>query len=39
VMASCALLSFVVLLLGRKVIYKVNIESVQEESAEMMITS
>lgn len=39
VMASCALLSFVVLLLGRKVIYKTNIEAVQEESAEMMITS
>lgn len=39
VMVSCALLSFVVLLLGRKVIYRTNIESVQEESVEMMITS
>jgi DHA1 family bicyclomycin/chloramphenicol resistance-like MFS transporter len=39
VMAFCALLSFVVLLLGRKVIYRTNTESVQEESAEMMITS
>ena len=39
VMACCALLSFIVLLLGRKVIYRSNIESVQEESAEMMITS
>ena len=39
VMAFCALLSFVVLLFGRKVIYKTNIRAVQEESAEMMITS
>jgi DHA1 family bicyclomycin/chloramphenicol resistance-like MFS transporter len=39
VMACCALVSFVVLLLGRKVIYRTNMESVQEESAEMMITS
>ncbi len=39
VMACCALLSFIVLTLGRKVIYRTNIESVQEESAEMMITS
>ena len=39
VMACCALLSFVVLLFGRKVIYKTNIRAVQEESAEMMITS
>lgn len=39
VMACCALISFIVLLLGRKVIYRTNIESVQEESAEMMITS
>ena len=39
VMACCALLSFVVLLLGRKVIYRTSINSVQEESAEMMITS
>jgi DHA1 family bicyclomycin/chloramphenicol resistance-like MFS transporter len=39
VMACCALLSFIVLLLGRKVIYRTNVESVQEESAEMMITS
>jgi MFS transporter, DHA1 family, multidrug resistance protein len=39
VMACCALLSFIVLLLGRKAIYRTNIESVQEESAEMMITS
>jgi DHA1 family bicyclomycin/chloramphenicol resistance-like MFS transporter len=39
VMACCALLSFVVLLFGRKVIYRTSINSVQEESAEMMITS
>ena len=39
VMACCALLSFIVLTFGRKVIYRTNIESVQEESAEMMITS
>lgn len=39
VMACCALVSFIVLMLGRKVIYRTNIESVQEESAEMMITS
>ncbi|MDQ6902310.1 MAG: multidrug effflux MFS transporter [Bacteroidota bacterium] len=39
VMACCALLSFVVLLFGRKVIYRTNIRAVQEEAAEMMITS
>jgi DHA1 family bicyclomycin/chloramphenicol resistance-like MFS transporter len=39
VMACCALLSFIVLLFGRKVIYKTNARAVQEESAEMMITS
>jgi DHA1 family bicyclomycin/chloramphenicol resistance-like MFS transporter len=39
VMACCALLSFIVLLFGRKVIYKTNARAVQEEAAEMMITS
>ncbi len=39
VMACCALSSFIVLLLGRKAIYRTDIESVQEESAEMIITS
>ncbi|MEO8765544.1 MAG: multidrug effflux MFS transporter [Ginsengibacter sp.] len=39
VMASCAVVSLAVLLLGRKAIYKVNIEAVQEENAEMMMTS
>ncbi len=39
VMACCALLSFIVLLFGRKVIYKTNVMAVQEEAAEMMITS
>jgi DHA1 family bicyclomycin/chloramphenicol resistance-like MFS transporter len=39
VMASCALLSFGVLMLGNKAIDKASIVEVQEESAEMMITS
>lgn len=39
VMASCALLSLGVLLLGNKAIDKASIIEVQEESAEMMITS
>lgn len=39
VMACCALLSFIVLLFGRKVIFKTNARAVQEEAAEMMITS
>jgi MFS transporter, DHA1 family, multidrug resistance protein len=40
VMASCALLSFCVLLLGRKVIrYHATLSDVQEETAEMISTS
>ena len=39
VMCISAIASFSFLLLGRKVIYKTNMRSVQEESAEMMITS
>lgn len=40
VMAACALLSFTVLLMGRKVIrYKTTVLEVQEESAEMISTS
>jgi DHA1 family bicyclomycin/chloramphenicol resistance-like MFS transporter len=40
VMASCALLSFCILLAGRKVIrYNATLLEVQEESAEMISTS
>lgn len=40
VMAACALLSFCVLLMGRKVIrYQATLTDVQEESAEMISTS
>ena len=39
VMACCAITSFIVLLLGNKAIDKASIIEVQEESAEMMITS
>ena len=40
VMASCALLSFFILLIGRKVIrYNATLLEVQEEAAEMMSTS
>ncbi len=40
VMAGCAILSFCILLVGRKIIcIKASIEKVQEESAEMLITS
>ena len=39
VMCACAVLSFVVLLMGRKAIFKANAESVQEESAKMIMTT
>lgn len=39
VMCTCAVTSFLVLLIGRKAVYKANSEMVKEESAEMMITS
>jgi len=39
IMACCAITSFIVLLLGNKAIDKASIIEVQEESAEMMITS
>jgi drug resistance transporter, Bcr/CflA subfamily len=39
VMASCALVSFGVLMLGNRAIDKASVIEVQEESAEMMITS
>ena len=39
VMASCAVLSFIVLLAGNRVIFKTNVEVVQEKCAEMAITS
>lgn len=39
VMACCAVISFTVLILGSRVIVKTSITKVQEESAEMMITS
>jgi MFS transporter, DHA1 family, multidrug resistance protein len=37
-MCVCAILSFIVLLMGRRVIYKANKKLVQEQSAEMLIT-
>ncbi len=39
VMAACAVLSFLVLLGGSRVIYKTSVNAVQEECAEMAITS
>ncbi len=39
VMAGCAVLSFSVLMAGSRAIYRATLESVQEESAEMVITS
>ncbi len=39
VMACCASASFIVLMLGNRAIYKASATKVQEESAEMMITS
>ena len=39
VMGACAITSFVFLLFGRKIIYNANYEMVQEESAEMLMTS
>jgi DHA1 family bicyclomycin/chloramphenicol resistance-like MFS transporter len=37
-MCACAILSFIVLMMGRRVIYKTNKKLVQEQSAEMLIT-
>ena len=37
-MCVCAILSFIVLMMGRRVIYKANKKLVQEQSAEMLIT-
>ncbi len=40
VMASCAIMSFTILLIGRRIIYsRATVEKTQEESAEMLITS
>ena len=39
VMAACAVLSFLVLMGGSRVIYKTSVNAVQEECAEMAITS
>ncbi|MDQ6889901.1 MAG: multidrug effflux MFS transporter [Bacteroidota bacterium] len=39
VMAACAVISFIVLLLGNKVIYRNSIKATQEESAELIITT
>ncbi len=39
VMAACAVISFIVLIVGSKVIYKASLTSVQQECAEMSITS
>ncbi|MEP6596216.1 MAG: multidrug effflux MFS transporter, partial [Ginsengibacter sp.] len=39
IMAACAVLSFIVLLTGNKVIYKASLHDIEEETAEMMITS
>ncbi|MEO5650993.1 MAG: Bcr/CflA family multidrug efflux MFS transporter [Ginsengibacter sp.] len=38
-MCVCAIISFVILMMGRKVIYKANKKLVQENSAEILITS
>jgi DHA1 family bicyclomycin/chloramphenicol resistance-like MFS transporter len=37
-MCACAILSFIVLMMGRRVIYKANKKLVQEQSAEVLIT-
>jgi DHA1 family bicyclomycin/chloramphenicol resistance-like MFS transporter len=37
-MCVCAILSFIVLMMGRRVIYKANKKLVQEQSAEVLIT-
>ena len=39
VMAACAVLSFIVLMAGSRVIFKTNVKVVQEKCAEMAITS